>query len=76
MGRKASVTRKTTETDITVHLNLDGIGNHKINTGIPFFDHMLTLFTLHGLLDLSVEAKGDIEVDFHHTVEDVASVSS
>lgn len=71
MGRKADVTRKTTETDITIHLDLDGTGNHKILTGIPFFDHMLTLFTVHGLFDLSVEAKGDIEVDFHHTVEDV-----
>ena len=71
MGRKAIVARKTTETDIKIDLNLDGTGNHNIHTGIPFFDHMLNLFTLHGLLDLTVEAKGDIEVDFHHTVEDV-----
>ena len=69
--RSASVNRKTSETSIILTLNLDGEGVADIRTGIPFFDHMLTLFSRHGLFDLSVEAKGDIEVDYHHTVEDV-----
>lgn len=70
--RTARVERKTTETDIRVELNLDGLGKaHDIATGIPFFDHMLTLFAHHGFFDLSVYAKGDIDVDFHHTVEDL-----
>ena len=71
MPRRASIKRKTTETDITLSMNLDGNGEGNIKTGIPFFDHMLTLFSKHGLFDLKVKAKGDIEVDFHHTVEDV-----
>lgn len=71
MARKARVARKTSETDIRLNLNLDGSGKNKISTGIPFFDHMLTLFTRHGLFDLELKAAGDIEVDFHHTVEDV-----
>ena len=69
--RKAKVSRKTTETDITLEFTLDGGGRAEINSGIPFFDHMLELFTRHGLFDLELSAKGDIEVDFHHTVEDV-----
>jgi imidazoleglycerol-phosphate dehydratase len=68
--RSASIERKTSETEIRLNLNLDGCGNSEIRTGIPFFDHMLTLFARHGLFDLQVEAKGDIEVDYHHTVED------
>jgi len=69
--REAEVNRKTGETDIQAKLNLDGEGNYSINTGIGFFDHMLNLMTKHGLLDLALEAKGDLEVDSHHTIEDV-----
>lgn len=69
--RSATVERNTQETRITLSLNVDGRGKSEITTGIPFFDHMLNLFTRHGLLDLEVKADGDIEVDFHHTVEDV-----
>jgi imidazoleglycerol-phosphate dehydratase len=72
--RTASVTRKTAETDITLTLALDGTGQSKIETGVPFFDHMLTLFAKHGLFDLTVKAKGDTDVDYHHTVEDVGLV--
>jgi len=68
--RIATIERKTSETAIKLTLSLDGEGSSDVRTGIPFFDHMLTLFARHGLLDLTVEAKGDIEVDFHHTVED------
>ena len=71
MGRHATIDRKTSETQITVELEIDGIGNSDIRTKIPFFDHMLTLFARHGLLDLKVTANGDIDVDLHHTVEDV-----
>jgi imidazoleglycerol-phosphate dehydratase len=71
MARIAELERNTNETQIRVVLALDGRGSHKIETGIPFFDHMLTLFTVHGLFDLQLQASGDIEVDFHHTVEDV-----
>ncbi len=74
MKRTSSVERKTRETQIKVELNIDGKGIHKISTGIPFFDHMLTLFAVHGFFDLTVAAKGDIEVDYHHTVEDVGLV--
>jgi imidazoleglycerol-phosphate dehydratase len=70
MSREAVVERKTSETSIRTRLNLDGKGASKIRSGIPFFDHMLTLFARHGLFDLDLDAKGDIEVDFHHTVED------
>lgn len=66
--------RTTAETDIELELHLDGSGKSDIQTGIPFFDHMLTLWAKHGLFDLKVRAKGDIEVDFHHTVEDVGIV--
>ena len=71
MSRKAQIIRKTKETDITVSLNLDGQGVYDIKTSIPFLDHMLSLFTKHGLIDLKIKAKGDIEIDYHHMVEDV-----
>ena len=74
MERVAEVERKTKETAIQVSLNLNGSGKSEISTGIPFFDHMLTLFTVHGFFDLGVKAKGDLEVDYHHTVEDVGIV--
>jgi imidazoleglycerol-phosphate dehydratase len=73
-ARVATLSRKTTETDITVKLTVDGKGVAKIDTGIPFFDHMLTLFAKHGLFDLEVKARGDVAVDYHHTVEDVGIV--
>jgi len=73
-ARLAQLTRTTAETDITLALTIDGRGQSKIDTGIPFFDHMLTLFAKHGLFDLDVTAKGDVEVDYHHTVEDVGLV--
>jgi len=69
-ARTASVERKTGETDISMALAIDGSGQSTIETGIPFFDHMLTLFARHSLVDLTVRARGDIEVDLHHTVED------
>jgi len=69
--RKADIKRLTSETNIALSLNIDGQGKSKIKTGIPFFDHMLTLFAKHGLFDLKLSAKGDIDVDYHHTVEDV-----
>ena len=69
-ARKAEIERKTGETDISVSLLIDGSGQGQIATGIPFFDHMLTLFARHSLTDLTVRARGDIEVDLHHTVED------
>jgi imidazoleglycerol-phosphate dehydratase len=72
--RVATVKRKTAETDIALSLAIDGQGQSTIETGIPFFDHMLTLFAKHGLFDLTVKAKGDVEVDYHHTVEDVGLV--
>ncbi|MEK7228667.1 MAG: imidazoleglycerol-phosphate dehydratase HisB [Candidatus Binatota bacterium] len=71
MGRTAKASRKTKETEIAVELDLDGSGTAEIETGIPFFNHMLEIFARHGLFDLKLQAKGDIEVDFHHTVEDV-----
>jgi len=71
MSRKAQIIRKTKETDITVSLNLDGQGVYDIKTSIPFLDHMLSLFAKHGLIDLKIKAKGDIEIDYHHTVEDI-----
>ena len=69
-GRKAKVSRKTTETDIRMELNLDGTGETGIDTGIGFFDHMLNSFAKHGLFDLTVSVKGDLFVDSHHTIED------
>jgi imidazoleglycerol-phosphate dehydratase len=72
--RIATVARKTAETDISIALAIDGTGVSKISTGVGFFDHMLTLFAKHGLFDLTVKAKGDVDVDYHHTVEDVGLV--
>ncbi|RZB32115.1 MAG: imidazoleglycerol-phosphate dehydratase [Desulfobacteraceae bacterium Eth-SRB1] len=74
MKRIAKIERKTKETNIGVELNINGKGKHKISSGIPFFDHMLTLFAVHGFFDLSLAAKGDLDVDFHHTVEDIGLV--
>ena len=74
MIRRSELTRRTSETDITVHLNLDGTGKTKIATGVGFFDHMLTAFGRHGLFDLDVHAEGDLHIDAHHTVEDVGIV--
>ncbi len=71
MGRKGEINRKTKETKVALKLDLDGSGEYSISTGIPFFDHMLSLFAMHGFFDLQIEAEGDIGVDFHHTVEDV-----
>jgi imidazoleglycerol-phosphate dehydratase len=70
--RTAEVARQTNETQITIKLDLDGSGKHDISTGIGFLDHMLTHLAVHGLFDLSVQAKGDLHIDTHHTVEDVA----
>ncbi|HUS74217.1 MAG TPA: imidazoleglycerol-phosphate dehydratase HisB [Sedimentisphaerales bacterium] len=70
--RTAKIHRKTKETDVTVELNLDGAGKYEIDTGIGFLDHMLTHFSKHGKIDLVVKAKGDLNVDAHHTVEDIA----
>ena len=70
--RTAEISRQTSETKITIKLELDGTGKHEISTGIGFFDHMLTHLAVHGLFDLSVQARGDLEVDTHHTIEDVA----
>jgi imidazoleglycerol-phosphate dehydratase len=69
--RHVEIKRKTSETDIDLSLTLDGNGEHDLSTGIPFFDHMLTLFAVHGSFDLKLHADGDIEVDGHHTVEDI-----
>ncbi len=71
MGREARIDRKTKETEIHVLLNLDGTGLSKVDTGIPFMDHMLDLMAAHGLMDLELSARGDTEVDDHHTVEDL-----
>jgi len=72
--RKAKVQRKTKETDIKVSINLDGKGDYKINTSIPFIDHMLSLMAKHGHFDIDIEATGDIEVDYHHLIEDIGIV--
>jgi imidazoleglycerol-phosphate dehydratase len=74
LNRLATVARKTAETDIVLTLGVDGTGVSTIETGVPFFDHMLTLFAKHGLFDLNLTAKGDVAVDYHHTVEDVGLV--
>ena len=74
MKRSSKVNRRTKETEIGINLNISGKGKYEISTGIPFFNHMLTLFTVHGFFDLSLEAKGDIDVDFHHTIEDIGLV--
>lgn len=69
--REATIARKTKETEIRIRIDLDGSGQYSVQTGIAFFDHMLESFARHGLFDLEVEAKGDLEVDLHHTIEDV-----
>ena len=69
--RTAEVNRDTQETQIKISLGLDGTGESEIATGIPFLDHMLTLFSRHGFFDLSIQAEGDIQVDYHHLVEDM-----
>ena len=72
--RIATLSRKTAETDISLTLAIDGQGTSRVDTGVPFFDHMLTLFAKHGLFDLEVKCVGDVAVDYHHTVEDVGIV--
>lgn len=72
--REAKIRRNTKETQIALELNLDGSGKYDIETGIPFFNHMLELFARHGIFDLKIRAAGDIEIDYHHTVEDVGIV--
>lgn len=72
--RRATIHRRTSETDISMTLDLDGRGDYDISTGIGFLDHMLAAFAVHGLFDLSVEATGDLHIDAHHTIEDVAIV--
>ena len=74
MARTADYVRKTKETDISLHLNLDGTGSSSIHTGIGFFDHMLDGFARHGLFDLKVNVAGDLAVDCHHTIEDTGIV--
>ena len=74
MSRFAEVSRKTAETAISVSIELDGTGQSSVSTGIPFMDHMLTLFARHGFFDLKVAAQGDLEVDCHHTMEDLGLV--
>ncbi|MHB1102511.1 MAG: imidazoleglycerol-phosphate dehydratase HisB [Devosia sp.] len=69
--RKAEITRKTSETDISVAIDLDGTGAHSMATGIGFLDHMLDQLAKHSLIDISVKAKGDLQIDFHHTAEDI-----
>ena len=71
MPRKAEVVRDTSETQVRVAINIDGTGQQKLNTGVPFLDHMLDQIARHGLIDLDIEAKGDLHIDAHHTVEDV-----
>lgn len=70
-ARIATISRETKETQITVEINLDGLGESKLNTGLPFLDHMLDQVARHGLIDLAVSANGDLEIDAHHTVEDI-----
>jgi imidazoleglycerol-phosphate dehydratase len=74
MKRKATINRKTNETDITISLNIDGTGKAEIDTGVGFLDHMLHHIAVHGLFDLAIKATGDLHVDEHHTVEDIALV--
>ncbi|MBQ9942342.1 MAG: imidazoleglycerol-phosphate dehydratase, partial [Christensenellaceae bacterium] len=69
--RNATVTRTTGETDISVQMNIDGTGKYQLESGVPFFDHMLTMIAKHGLMDLAITCKGDTEVDDHHTIEDL-----
>jgi imidazoleglycerol-phosphate dehydratase len=74
MSRIAKISRETSESKIELELNLDGSGKSEIETGVPFFDHMLTAFSKHSLIDLKVRSVGDVEIDVHHTVEDTAIV--
>jgi len=74
MDRRSEANRQTEETTINIRLNLDGSGQHKISTGVPFLDHMLAQVAVHGMMDLSVLAQGDVHIDDHHTVEDVGIV--
>jgi imidazoleglycerol-phosphate dehydratase len=74
MKRRAEIKRKTNETDIMLSIDIDGIGSGEIKTGVGFFDHMLILLTKHGLFDMKIDALGDLEVDAHHTVEDIGIV--
>ena len=71
MTRNSIVSRKTSETEIDIKMNLDGSGNYNISTGVNFFNHMLESFSKHSMIDLDIQAKGDIEIDDHHTIEDV-----
>src|SRR5262245_53383169 len=71
-GRSSFVHRRTKETNVAVKLNLDGAGDARIETGLPFLDHMLELFARHGLFDLEILCRGDLEIDDHHSVEDIA----
>ena len=72
--RKSKVERKTKETDISLSMNLDGKGQYRVNTSIPFLDHMLSLFSFHSRIDLDIKATGDIEIDYHHLMEDLGIV--
>ena len=72
--RKAEIQRNTKETQISLSLNLDGRGDALTETGIPFFDHMIDAFSRHGLFDVKLDAEGDLEVDYHHLIEDVGIV--
>ncbi len=72
--RQASINRKTNETNINLSINLDGIGKHNIATGVGFFDHMLTQIAVHGLIDIDLQAEGDLHIDAHHTIEDCGIV--
>jgi len=74
MTRTATIHRQTSETDISISINIDGSGKHKISTAVGFFDHMLTAVSVHGLFDLTVQATGDLHIDTHHTIEDVGIV--
>lgn len=74
MKREAKISRKTSESSVELSISLDGTGKSEISTGVPFYDHMLTAFSKHSLIDLNVVATGDVEIDAHHTVEDVAIV--
>lgn len=74
MSRIAKISRKTSESNVELELNLDGTGVSSISTSVPFFDHMLTALSKHSLIDLKIQATGDTEIDIHHTVEDVAIV--
>lgn len=73
-NRTATISRKTRETQISVEINLDGKGVYKVSTGLPFLNHMLELFSKHSLIDLKLKATGDLDVDYHHTVEDIGLV--